>query len=492
MKKLFQKQTFIICLITVLCFGITALSYGQAVVSINPAEVVSPAVGQQMTVTIKIANGTRVAGYDLTIGYDTSALQYVEITNSTYLPTGAFVAPAQVSSGRILFAATSLSGAAAAKSGTLATLKFKVLAVKESTLRLTDVVLTDNDGNALSVTKQNANVVVRQLLPTDINRDGRVNVQDLVLVARDLGKTGTLATDLNSDNRVNVQDLVLVARDLGKTTDEGTAPPDDGGTTTPPTTDPYEGMALIPAGEFRMGSNSSDARDNEKPVHSVYVDAFYMDKYEVTNAQYAEFLNAKGKHAEGGITWYKIGQDRSRIEFVSGKYRAKTGYENHPVTYVTWYGAMAYAAWKGKRLPTEAEWEKAARGGLAGLKYPWGNTIDSTKANYNNHIKDTTAVGKYTANGYGLFDMTGNVWEWCLDEYNANFYSVSPARNPLSGANSVEWLINNYKGVKSSRVLRGGSWYVTGQVVRVATRGSAAPTGTDSTSGFRCARAVSP
>ena len=119
MKKLFQKQTFIICLITVLCFGITALSYGQAVVSINPAEVVSPAVGQQMTVTIKIANGTRVAGYDLTIGYDTSALQYVEITNSTYLPTGAFVAPAQVSSGRILFAATSLSGAAAAKSGHL-------------------------------------------------------------------------------------------------------------------------------------------------------------------------------------------------------------------------------------------------------------------------------------------------------------------------------------------------------------------------------------
>ena len=481
MKKLFQKQTFIICLITVLCFGITALSYGQAVVSINPAEVVSPAVGQQMTVTIKIANGTRVAGYDLTIGYDTSALQYVEITNSTYLPTGAFVAPAQVSSGRIIFAATSLSGAAAARSGTLATLKFKVRTVKESTLRLTDVVLTDNDGNALAVTKRNANVVVRQLLPTDINRDGRVNVQDLVLVARDLGKTGARATDLNNDNRVNVQDLVLVARDLGKTTGSGT-------TTSPVPTDPNEGMVLIPAGEFRMGSNSGDT--DEKPVHSVYVDAFYMDKYEVTNAQYAAFLNAKGKHVDAGQIWLDIGDGDEKIEYVSGKYRAKTGYENHPVGEVSWYGAMAYAAWKGKRLPTEAEWEKAARGGLAGLKYPWGNTVDSTKANYNNHIKDTTAVGKYTANGYGLFDMAGNVWEWCLDEYTANFYSVSPARNPLSGANSVEWLINNYKGVKSSRIGRGGYWGTAGQNVRVAVRTNASPS--YYFFGFRCARAVSP
>ena len=484
MKKLFQKQLLYACLITILCFGITALSYGQAVVSINPAEVVSPAVGQQMTVTIKIANGTRVAGYDLTIGYDTSALQYVEITNSTYLPTGAFVAPAQVSSGRIIFAATSLSGAAAARSGTLATLKFKVLTVKESTLRLTDVVLTDKDGNALAVTKRNANVIVRQLLPTDINRDGRVNVQDLVLVARDLGKTGTLSTDLNSDNRVNVQDLVLVARDLGKTTGSGT-------TTSPVPTDPNEGMVLIPAGEFRMGSNSGDT--DEKPVHSVYVDAFYMDKYEVTNAQYAEFLNAKGKHVDAGQIWLDIGDGDEKIEYVSGKYRAKAGYENHPVVEVSWYGAMAYAAWKGKRLPTEAEWEKAARGGLAGLKYPWGNTIDSTKANYNNHIKDTTAVGKYTANGYGLFDMAGNVWEWCLDEYNAGFYSVSPARNPLSGANSVEWLINNYKGVKSFRVLRGGSWPNTVHFVRVADRNNLfTPTNTANNNGFRCARAVSP
>ena len=204
---------------------------------------------------------------------------------------------------------------------------------------------------------------------------------------------------------------------------------------------PPAGMVLIEAGEFRMGSNDYD---NEKPIHSVYVDAFYIDAYEVTNAEYAEFLNAKGKHAEAGKEWYLIGNHLSRIEYVSRKYQVKAGYENHPVTFVSWYGAMAYAEWKGKRLPTEAEWEKAARGGLSGLKYPWGNAIDATNANYNRHVGDTTPVGKYPANGYGLYDMTGNVWEWCLDEYNANFYSVSPAQNPLSGANSIQWLLDNY------------------------------------------------
>ena len=251
-----------------------------------------------------------------------------------------------------------------------------------------------------------------------------------------------------------------------------------------------EGMVLIPAGEFQMGSNSGGS--NEKPVHSVYIDAFYMDEYEVTNAEYAAFLNAKGKHTESGKTWLHIGSARARIEYVAGVYRAKGGYENHPVTYVSWYGAMAYAAWAGKRLPTEAEWEKAARGNLSGLTYPWGNTIDSSKANYDSHINDTTAVGEYTANGYGLYDMAGNVWEWCLDEYDSGFYAVSPSQNPLSGANSIEWILDNYTGVESSRVLRGGSWNDIGHYVRVAFRGSNSPTGTFNSLGFRCARTVSP
>lgn len=255
---------------------------------------------------------------------------------------------------------------------------------------------------------------------------------------------------------------------------------------------PPEGMELIPAGEFRMGSNSGNS--NEKPVHSVYVDAFYMDKHEVTNEQYAEFLNAEGKHINAGHTWLDIGADRARIEYVSRVYRVKAGYKKHPVVEVSWYGAMAYAKWKGKRLPTEAEWEKAARGNLAGLKYPWGNSIDSTRANYNNHIGDTTAVGKYQENGYGLFDMTGNVWEWCLDEYNKDFYAISPSQNPIAGANSIQWTINNFTGVRSSRVLRGGSWYSSVLSVRVAERTPflGIPSLTTSSYGFRCVKAVSP
>ena len=497
MKTLLKPNLFLICLAFVMCFGIAARSYGQAVVSIDPAEVASPAAGAQLSVNIKITNGSGVAGYNVTVGFDTTALEYVEIKNGTYLPAGAFAAPAQVSGNRVTLAATSLSGAASARSGTLATLTFKGVAVKASTIQLIEVILSDSDANPLAVTKRNGEVVVRASLPTDLNGDGTVNVLDLTLVARDLGKTGSPVGDVNGDGAVNVLDLVRVAQDLGKTAGGGgPIPPDNGGGTvtppvvTPPAADPYAGMELIPAGEFRMGSNSGSS--DEKPIHSVYVDAFYMDAYEVTNAEYAEFLNAKGKHADGSITWLYIGRPYCRIEYVSRAYRAKAGYENHPVVAVGWYGAMAYAEWKGKRLPTEAEWEKAARGGLSGLTYPWGNSIDNTNANYNNHVKDTTAVGKYPANGYGLFDMSGNAFEWCLDEYNGNFYSVSPAQNPLSGANSIEWLLDNYTGVKTRRVLRGGSWDNLATDVRATKRLSLAPSTSDNSIGFRCARTVSP
>ena len=485
MKTLLKTKLFLICLAFVMCFGIAASSYGQAMVSIDPAEVASPAVGGQLTVSIKIANGTNVAGYNVTVGFDTTALAYVEIANASYLPSGALAAPAQVSGNRVTLAATSLSGAASATSGTLATLKFEVVAAKASTIELIEVILSDSAANSLAVTKRNGEVVVGQSLATDLNGDGSVNVLDLTLVARDLGKTGSPASDVNGDGAVNVLDLVTVAQDLGKTAGGG------GGTVTPPATDPYEGMVLIDAGEFRMGSNSGSS--NEKPVHSVYVDAFYMDEYEVTNAEYAEFLNAKGKHAEAGKEWYYMGYQLSRIEYVSRKYQVKGGYENHPVTFVSWYGAMAYAEWKGKRLPTEAEWEKAARGSLSGQKYPWGNAIDSNRANYNRHVNDTTVVGKYAANGYGLYDMSGNVWEWCLDEYIANFYAISPSQNPLSGANSIQWLLDNYTGVNTSHVLRGGSWDIDANGVRCARRDYFTPSfAFHFPSGFRCARTVSP
>ncbi len=263
---------------------------------------------------------------------------------------------------------------------------------------------------------------------------------------------------------------------------------------TPVVVDPIdmspEGMVLIPAGEFQMGS--SVVSPTEQPIHTVYVDAFYMDKYEVTNAQYAEFLNAKGKHADVGRTWLYIESPLAQIEYVNGSYSAKAGSENHPVVQVSWVGAMAYAEWAGKRLPTEAEWEKAARGGLTGQKYPWGNTIDSSRANYGQNIGGTTAVGTYAANGYGLFDMCGNVVEWCLDQYNPNFYSSSPSQNPIAGADSIESVTNTWfdMGPRTEFVLRGGSWNVPELYVRVAARGRGTAVLANSDIGFRCVKIV--
>ena len=249
-------------------------------------------------------------------------------------------------------------------------------------------------------------------------------------------------------------------------------------------------MVLIPAGEFQMGSN--DGEDDEKPVHTVYVDAFYMDKYEVTNVQYKRFVDANPE-------WQK---DRIDKRFHNGHYLSRwngndypAGEADHPVVNVSWYAAMAYAEWAGKRLPTEAEWEKAARGGLKGQKYPWGNIIEPNKANYRIHVGTVgvdvrDSVGSYAANGYGLYDMAGNVWEWCLDEYDKSFYSGSPVRNPIAGAD-ITGAIQNYTNVKSSRVLRGGSWSARVHFVRVANRSYSTPTGTNDDFGFRCVKPVS-
>ena len=153
----------------------------------------------------------------------------------------------------------------------------------------------------------------------------------------------------------------------------------------------YTDMVRIPAGEFMMGSNDGD--NDEKPIHKVYLDAYYIDIYEVTNAQFSRFLNEKGNQKEGGVTWLNIGIEYCLIEYKNGKYQPKSGYANHPVIEVSWYGARAYAEWIGKRLPTEAEWEKAARGGLVGKKYPWGDSIDSSKVNYSRKV-DHPRFGK--------------------------------------------------------------------------------------------------
>ena len=248
-------------------------------------------------------------------------------------------------------------------------------------------------------------------------------------------------------------------------------------------------MVLIPAGEFQMGSNDRDAYDDEKPVHTVYVDAFYMDQYEVTNAQYKKFVDANPQ-------WQK---DRIPEKYHDGNYlkdwngnNYPIGKGNHPVVSVSWYGAMAYAKWAGKRLPTEAEWEKAARGGLASQKYPWGNSIDFSNANHGRNIGDTTPVGSYTSNGYGLYDMTGNVWEWCLDEHDDNFYQTSPRRNPIAGADNIIDIVHNFLNFDSWRVIRGGSWIRFARDVKVYDRDYTSPTFSHDDFGFRCVKDVKP
>ena len=246
------------------------------------------------------------------------------------------------------------------------------------------------------------------------------------------------------------------------------------------------GMVLIPAGEFQMGSD--DGYDEEQPVHTVYVDAFYMDTSPVTNAQFKAFVDANPQWQQDNIP-HKYHDGDYLLDWSGNSYPSEQG--NHPVVYVSWYAAMAYAQWAGKRLPTEAEWEKAARGGLAGQKYPWGNDIDTTKANYDkdSEIGDTTPVGSYASNGYSLYDMVGNVWEWCVDAYESDFYARSARRNPVA-----DWVGNDFVHVQPHirRVLRGGSWGSSAQGLRVANRNDYSPTGTYASIGFRCARDITP
>ena len=310
----------------------------------------------------------------------------------------------------------------------------------------------------------------------DLNADGVINIQDLVIIAQHLG-TANAAVDQNGDGQIDILDLVLVAGLFGEVPTKPETP---------------EGMVLIPAGSFLMGSEDEDADDDEQPVHTVHLDAFYMDTHEVTNAQFKAFVDANPQ-------WQK---DNIEARFHNGYYLAHwsgtdypAGKAEHPVTSVTWYAAMAYAEWAGKRLPTEAEWEYAARGGLAGKKYPWGDTISAADANYGRHVGDTTPVGQYPANGYGLYDMAGNVWEWCLDAYDWDFYAVSDdSRNPIAGEMSIQELRENFASIPTdpTRVLRGGSWYPGAQGLRVANRYSLLPELTDVINGFRCARAVTP
>jgi len=220
-------------------------------------------------------------------------------------------------------------------------------------------------------------------------------------------------------------------------------------------------MVEIPAGPFIMGNNNG--RQDEAPAHEVDVLAFEIDKFEVTNADFARFVGATGYQTDAE----KMGLSRTWRDAAEGK-------DNHPVVYVSWNDAVAYCKWVGKRLPTEAEWEKAARGTDERL-YPWGNEYDSKKVNgQDSGIRGTTAVGSFAdgASPYGVLDMAGNVWEWTSDWYEA--YPGSSYQSPYYG--------------QQFKVLRGGGWFETADFLRTTTRNATSDTAANDDLGFRCAR----
>ncbi|MBM3234953.1 PKD domain-containing protein [Candidatus Poribacteria bacterium] len=238
-------------------------------------------------------------------------------------------------------------------------------------------------------------------------------------------------------------------------------------------------MILIPAGEFIMGSAEGVGNDDEHPQHKVYLDDFLIGKYEVTNQQYAEFLNAIGKNNDdAGHMFVKI--DMTFIRYKNQIYKAVKGWEDYPVVGVSWYGANSYAEWEGGRLPTEAEWEKAARGS-DGREWPWGNLWEAANCNsWESGPHSPAPVGSYPmgASPYGVNDLTGNVYEWLADWYQADYYKVSPLRNP-KGPDSDEF-----------RVLRGGSWAELANKCRPTIRFGQSPINGDSDFGFRIAKDV--
>ncbi len=219
-------------------------------------------------------------------------------------------------------------------------------------------------------------------------------------------------------------------------------------------------MLYVPAGDFTMGSN--DGKSDEKPVHTVYLNAFWIDRFEVTNALYQKCVDARLCQPPSGTG-------------------STLHYDNYPIHYVSWEDANKYCAWAKKSLPTEAQWEKAASWDDIKREkrvYPWGNVFDKNLLNSSEGGKgDPAAVGSYLggASPYGVMDMAGNVWEWVADWYDATYYANSPRNNPKGPTFGLD------------RVLRGGSWYDNANLVRAAIRSYYTPFDRKrSNVGFRC------
>jgi eukaryotic-like serine/threonine-protein kinase len=286
------------------------------------------------------------------------------------------------------------------------------------------------------------------------------------------------------DSSTPTDSFVASTPTLELPTDTPTAAPDAGRVS------PTDGMSLlyVPAGEFPMGGNVSRF-DQSKPEHTIYLDAFWIDKIEVTNAMFSQFASQTGYVGElekQGITWFYNGSwyDRSGAGWRNpfGPGTNLDGRADYPVIQVSWNDAVAYCTWVGRRLPTEAEWEKAARGS-SGYLYPWGNTPPSSNlANYGGQIGDIVRVGSYPENisPYGALDMAGNVYEWVADYFSITYYASSPPSNPTGPSSG------------RSKVMRGGSWQLEADRLLTYEREASPPSAGNSNLGFRCAQSANP
>ena len=379
-------------------------------------------------------------------------------------------------------------------------------------------------------------------IPGDINDDRFVDLLDIGFIADQwLWTPGDPNADISplpaGDGAVDFLDFALVAHYW--------------------LFDPNE-MSFVPGGEFQMGDSFGDSIDpefpdpnysDELPLHNVTIDSFYMGKYEITNDQYCTFLNSvldsNSVYVSADVVYgsehhqpycdTSESNPNNQIAYAGGVFsvqmKGSRDMLDDPMVRVSWYGAAAYCNWRseqdgygtcydmndpnwpcdfaqnGYRLPTEAEWEYAARGGLSGNRFPWGDAINHDYANYNangayysydtspyttftfhptwnDEIPPLTApVGSFSQNGFGLYDITGNVWEWCNDLYDEDYYSISPVNNPTGPISSPYPSPNNY-----IRVFRGGGYDRIAELCRISIRTGKSPDGISSPSGFRVCR----
>jgi formylglycine-generating enzyme required for sulfatase activity len=274
-------------------------------------------------------------------------------------------------------------------------------------------------------------------------------------------------------------------------------------------------MVLIAGGEFHMGSSPTalsklnddcnrlapgwvckDRGEWEQPAHRVVIDAFFLDRHEVTNALFERFVTATGYRTTAqrnayGSAWKPNGAGWEWVRLEGANWQEPNGVggykpeKNHPVVQVSWHDAGAYCEWAGKRLPTEAEWERASRGS-DDRRYPWGEEWDASRANGDMTVGAPTAVGSYPAGAspYGIRDMAGNVSEWVADEFDRDYYQHSRERNP-DGPHPHFW---EYGYAGYTRVIRGGSWLNVPVYLRTTARFSLNPSVSLQVLGFRCAR----